>query len=256
MSEKPQQQTKRETTHFGYSEIPAAEKAGRVGGVFTSVAQKYDLMNDLMSLGLHRLWKRFAVAQSGVRSGDKVLDVAGGSGDLAYALARRAGIEGMVVLSDINASMLERGRDRLIDNGLVNNMRYVRADAEQLPFSADYFHCITIAFGLRNVTHIDRTLASMFRCLRPGGRLLVLEFSRPVYAGLGKLYDSYSFNVIPRLGQWVTGDEASYRYLVESIRKHPDQVALKTMMEHASFERVRVHNLAGGIVALHIGYKF
>jgi demethylmenaquinone methyltransferase/2-methoxy-6-polyprenyl-1,4-benzoquinol methylase len=244
------------TTHFGYREVPESAKDGLVADVFHSVANKYDLMNDLMSLGVHRLWKLFTVETSGVRRGDRVLDVAGGTGDLTARFAERAGPGGEVVLADINESMLEVGRTRLADRGVAGNVRFVQANAECLPFPDDYFQCVCIAFGLRNVTHIDRALASMYRVVKPGGRLLVLEFSRPVLPGLHKLYDAYSFNVLPWLGRMVAHDEASYRYLAESIRKHPDQEALKRLMEQAGFERVHYHNLSGGIVALHKGYKF
>ena len=244
------------TTHFGYREVPEDVKAGLVAEVFHSVADKYDLMNDLMSAGAHRLWKRFAVAVSGIRAGDRVLDVAGGTGDLSARLAARVGQAGEVVLADINNSMLEVGRARLADRGITGNVRFVRADAENLPFPEDHFDLATIAFGLRNVTHQDRALASMFRVLKPGGAVLVLEFSRPVLPGLGRLYDAYSFTVLPLLGRVVAQDEASYRYLAESIRKHPDQETLKRMLEQAGFERVEYFNLSGGIVALHKGYKF
>jgi len=247
---------KRKTTDFGFREVPEDAKAGLVGEVFTSVADKYDLMNDVMSFGIHRLWKRFAVGQAGVRSGSRVLDVAGGSGDLSGHLARQAGTRGLVVAADINAAMLARGRDRLIDEGIVANVEFVQADAERLPFANNHFDCVSIAFGLRNVTHKDRALASMYRVLKPGGRLIVLEFSHPVLPGLGKLYDAYSFNVVPLMGRLIAHDEASYRYLVESIRKHPDQEQLKTLMEQAGFERVHYFNLSGGIVALHKGYKY
>jgi demethylmenaquinone methyltransferase/2-methoxy-6-polyprenyl-1,4-benzoquinol methylase len=243
------------TTHFGYREVPEVEKAGLVGEVFRSVANKYDLMNDLMSLGVHRLWKRFAIGQSGVRRGQSVLDVAGGSGDLAALFAERVGREGRVVLSDINAAMLEVGRGRLIDRGIAGNVEFALADAEALPFPDDTFDCVSIGFGLRNVTHIERALASMFRVLKPGGRLLVLEFSKPVLPVLDKVYDAYSFNLLPLLGRVVANDEASYRYLAESIRRFPDQETLKGLMQAAGFERVHYFNLTGGIVALHKGYK-
>jgi demethylmenaquinone methyltransferase/2-methoxy-6-polyprenyl-1,4-benzoquinol methylase len=246
----------RNTTDFGFREVPEDAKAGLVGEVFTSVADNYDLMNDVMSFGIHRLWKRFAVSQAGVRAGQRVLDVAGGSGDLGVQFARQAGSRGLVVSTDINAAMLARGRDRLIDNGIVANVEFAQGDAERLPFASNYFDSISIAFGLRNVTHKDRALASMYRVLKPGGRLIVLEFSHPVLPGLGRLYDAYSFNVVPLMGRLIAHDEASYRYLVESIRKHPDQEQLKALMEQAGFERVHYFNLSGGIVALHKGYKF
>jgi demethylmenaquinone methyltransferase/2-methoxy-6-polyprenyl-1,4-benzoquinol methylase len=244
------------TTHFGYREVPETAKAGMVADVFHSVAGKYDLMNDLMSFGIHRLWKRFTVEASGVRRGQQVLDVAGGTGDLAALFVERVGASGRVVLADINDSMLEVGRARLADRGIAGNVEFVQADAESLPFPDNHFDCVSIAFGLRNVTHIDRALASMYRVLKPSGRLLVLEFSKPVLPGLNRLYDAYSFSVLPRLGQLVANDAASYRYLAESIRKHPDQDTLKQMMTAAGFERVHYFNLSGGIVALHKGYKF
>jgi demethylmenaquinone methyltransferase/2-methoxy-6-polyprenyl-1,4-benzoquinol methylase len=243
------------TTHFGYREVPESEKAGLVGEVFRSVANKYDLMNDLMSFGVHRLWKRFAVGSSGVRRGQSVLDVAGGSGDLAALFAERVGREGRVVLSDINPAMLEVGRGRLIDRGIAGNVEFALADAEALPFPDDSFDCVSIGFGLRNVTHIDKALASMFRVLKPGGRLLVLEFSKPVLPVLDKVYDAYSFGLLPLLGRVVANDGASYRYLAESIRRFPDQETLKGLMQAAGFERVHYFNLTGGIVALHKGYK-
>jgi demethylmenaquinone methyltransferase/2-methoxy-6-polyprenyl-1,4-benzoquinol methylase len=238
---------------FGYEQVDERDKARRVEGVFTSVASRYDLMNDLMSLGLHRLWKAFAVAQSGVREGHRVLDVAAGSGDLARALAERTGATGEVWVTDINRAMLDIGRDRLLDAGIAQPA--VQCDAERLPFPSDYFDCVTVAFGLRNMTRKDAALAEMRRVIRPGGRLLVLEFSR-VRPPLAKAYDWYSFNVLPRLGRRIAGDEASYRYLAESIRVHPDQEALKAMLERAGLERVEYFNLAAGIVALHRGYKF
>ncbi len=243
-------------THFGFREVPESEKDGLVAGVFHSVASKYDLMNDLMSLGIHRLWKQYAVEASGVRGGMRVLDIAGGTGDLAAKFALRVGWRGQVVLADINNSMLEIGRERLADEGCVGNVIFVQANAENLPFPEDYFDRVSIAFGLRNVTHIDRALSSMFRVLKPGGALLVLEFSRPVSPTLNNLYDAYSFNVLPWLGRLVAQDEGSYRYLAESIRKHPDQETLKEMMERAGFERVQYFNLTGGIVALHKAYKY
>lgn len=241
------------TTDFGYRQVAEDEKARRVAGVFHSVAARYDLMNDLMSAGLHRLWKRFTVEQSLVRPGERVLDVAGGTGDLAKLFARRVGSAGSVVLTDINASMLGVGRDRLLDAGLI--IPIVRCDAERLPFPAESFDCVSVAFGLRNMTHKDAALAEMRRVLRPGGRLLVLEFSR-VWKPLAPLYDAYSFQVIPRLGKLVVDDAESYRYLAESIRVHPDQETLKRMMEEAGLERVEYFNLAAGVVALHRGYRF
>jgi demethylmenaquinone methyltransferase/2-methoxy-6-polyprenyl-1,4-benzoquinol methylase len=244
------------TTHFGFREVPAATKSGLVGDVFRSVASRYDLMNDLMSFGVHRLWKRYAVSLSGARAGSRVLDVAGGSGDMTALLAPKVGSSGMVVLSDINDAMLDVGRARMADRGIAGNVDFVRADAECLPFPDDEFDCVTIAFGLRNVTHIDRALASMFRVLKPGGRLIVLEFSRVRLAALRPIYDAYSLNLLPLLGRVVARDEASYRYLAESIRRHPDQETLRGMMELAGFERVSYFNLSGGIVALHRGYKF
>ena len=240
-------------TDFGFREVPEDEKARRVAGVFDSVASRYDLMNDLMSMGQHRLWKRFAVEQSMVRAGERVLDVAGGTGDLARRFAQRVGPGGMVVLSDINRSMLSIGRDRLLDEGRV--VPAAQCDAERLPFGSNSFDCVSVAFGLRNMTHKDAALAEMHRVLRPGGRLLVLEFSR-VWKPLAPLYDPYSFQVLPRLGEAVAGDGASYRYLAESIRMHPDQDTLKAMMEGAGFDRVDYFNLAAGIVALHRGVKF
>jgi demethylmenaquinone methyltransferase/2-methoxy-6-polyprenyl-1,4-benzoquinol methylase len=248
-------QDKPDVTHFGYQQVPKGEKARRVGAVFSSVARNYDVMNDLMSMGVHRVWKRFTIDLAGVRAGEKVLDLAGGTGDLAMAFARAVGTEGQVVLADINAAMLEQGRERLTDRGVVGNVEYVQANAECLPFEDASFDLITIAFGLRNVTDKDAALASMTRCLKPGGRLMVLEFSKPVNPGLSKLYDTYSFSVLPLLGRLVARDEAAYRYLAESIRMHPDQDTLKGMMENAGLSRVQVYNLTGGIVALHRGYR-
>jgi demethylmenaquinone methyltransferase / 2-methoxy-6-polyprenyl-1,4-benzoquinol methylase len=239
-------------THFGFQTVDERDKARRVRGVFDSVATRYDLMNDLMSLGLHRAWKAYTVAVASVRDGDKVLDIAGGTGDLARAFARQVGERGVVILTDINRAMLERGRDRLLDEGCV--VPTALCDAEALPFVADSFDLVSVAFGLRNMTHKERALAEMRRVLRPGGRLLVLEFSK-VAAPLAKAYDWYSFNILPRLGQFVTGDADSYRYLAESIRVHPDQQALKAMMKDAGFGHVDVHNLAAGAVALHVGIR-
>ncbi|MDA8381974.1 MAG: bifunctional demethylmenaquinone methyltransferase/2-methoxy-6-polyprenyl-1,4-benzoquinol methylase UbiE [Betaproteobacteria bacterium] len=241
------------TTHFGYETVPEADKARKVADVFHSVARRYDLMNDLMSGGLHRLWKAFAIEQSGVRRGSRVLDVAGGTGDLSSHFVKRVGREGLVVLSDINSSMLSVGRDRLLDLGAA--VPAVQFDAERIPFADDTFDCVTVAFGLRNMTHKDRALAEMYRVLRPGGRVLVLEFSK-VWKPLAPLYDAYSFQVLPRLGRLVVHDEESYRYLAESIRMHPSQEELKHLMEGAGFERVEYFNLALGVVALHKGFKF
>ena len=243
------------TTHFGYQTVAEADKAERVRGVFDSVATRYDLMNDLMSLGVHRLWKRFAMQLTGVRAGQRVLDLASGTGDLAARLAGLVGPAGLVVMSDINAAMLAQGRDRMLDDGRVGNVRYAQLDAEALPFPAGSFDCVTIGFGLRNVTHKERALAEMHRVLRPGGRALVLEFSHPTAAPLRAAYDLYSFQVLPRLGRLVANDEASYRYLAESIRMHPDQETLKGMMEAAGFELCDVHNLTGGVVAVHRGFR-
>ena len=240
------------TTHFGYQQVPEDEKARRVGGVFSSVASRYDLMNDLMSLGLHRVWKRFALAMSGVREGSRVLDVASGSGDLAAAFAKRAGPTGEVWMTDINASMLGVGRDKLIDAGIFPPLAL--CDAEKLPFPPDRFDCVSVAFGLRNMTRKEAALAEMARVARPGGRVLVLEFSRP-WKPLAPAYDAYSFGVLPALGRYVAKDEAAYRYLAESIRMHPDQETLKSMMQAAGLDRVEYFNLAGGIVALHRGFK-
>jgi demethylmenaquinone methyltransferase / 2-methoxy-6-polyprenyl-1,4-benzoquinol methylase len=244
-----------DTTHFGYQRVPAGEKAGKVAGVFHSVADSYDVMNDLMSMGVHRLWKRYTIEMSGVRAGQRVLDIAGGTGDLAAKFSALVGERGEVVLADINESMLKVGRERLIDRGILSNMEYVQANAECLPFPNNYFDCITIAFGLRNVTDKDAALASMRRILRPGGRLLVLEFSKPVAPGLSTIYDTYSFKLLPLMGKLVANDEASYRYLAESIRMHPGQDELKGMMENAGLERCEYFNLSGGIVALHRGFK-
>ncbi len=244
-----------DTTHFGFQQVPLEEKVRKVRQVFDSVAPNYDIMNDVMSFGSHRLWKRFAVETAGVRPGEKVLDLASGTCDLAAAFARRVGGSGRVVASDINGAMLDQGRRRMVDEGLVGNVDYVLANAECLPFADDSFDCLTISFGLRNVTDKERALRSMLRVLRPGGRLLVLEFSHPTVPGLGKVYDLYSFKLLPLMGRVIAKDEQSYRYLAESIRMHPDQEKLKAMMEEAGFQRVSYFNLSGGIVALHRGYK-
>ncbi|MGB5439519.1 MAG: bifunctional demethylmenaquinone methyltransferase/2-methoxy-6-polyprenyl-1,4-benzoquinol methylase UbiE [Gammaproteobacteria bacterium] len=243
------------TTHFGFRDVPVKDKAGHVREVFDSVADNYDLMNDLMSFGIHRLWKRYAVNMAGLRPGQRVLDLAGGTGDLTRLIASRVGSSGHVVLSDINAAMLANGRSRLIDHGVIGNVSFVLANAEQLPFCDNHFDLITIAFGLRNVTDKQRALDSMFHTLRPGGRLLVLEFSKPASV-VKPAYDFYSFSVLPKLGRLVARDEDSYRYLAESIRMHPDQATLQGMMEQAGFENCDYHNLSGGIVALHSGYRF
>mgnify|MGYP001819113780 FL=1 len=244
-----------DTTHFGYQEVPTADKAGRVREVLDSVAGRYDVMNDLMSLGVHRLWKRFTIAQTGLREGERALDVAGGTGDLTIGMARQVGRSGEVILTDINERMLREGRGRLVDSGIAGNVRCAVADAERLPFPDRAFDCITIAFGLRNVTAKDEALAEMYRVLRPGGQLLVLEFSQPVAPGLKPVYDAYSFQVLPLMGKLVAGDADSYRYLAESIRMHPGQDELLRMFETAGFEQCRYHNLTGGIVALHRGYR-
>jgi demethylmenaquinone methyltransferase/2-methoxy-6-polyprenyl-1,4-benzoquinol methylase len=248
-------QGERDTTHFGFQQVPAEEKAERVAGIFHSVASKYDLMNDLMSLGLHRLWKRYTIEMSGVRAGQRVLDIAGGTGDLAAQFSALVGEQGEVILADINESMLQVGREQLVNRGLLSNIHYVQTDAECLPFPEHYFDCISIAFGLRNVTDKDAALHAMQQVLKPGGRLLVLEFSKPVAPGLAPIYDAYSFKLLPLMGRLIARDEASYRYLAESIRVHPEQQAVQKMMEQAGLEHCDYFNLSGGIVALHRGYK-
>ncbi len=243
------------TTHFGFRDVPLKDKARHVREVFDSVADNYDLMNDLMSFGVHRLWKRFTVSMADLKPGQCVLDLAGGTGDLTRLMAPRVGHEGLVVLSDINAAMLGNGRSQLLDKGIAGNVDFAQANAEQLPFRDSSFDLVTMAFGLRNVTDKQQALASIYRVLRPGGRLLVLEFSRPA-AALKPAYDFYSFSILPKLGRLVARDEASYRYLAESIRMHPDQQTLRGMMQQAGFENCDYHNLTGGIVAIHRGYKY
>jgi len=247
--------TTSDTTDFGYQQVPTAEKAARVRAVFESVAGNYDLMNDLMSGGAHRIWKRFTLSQTGLRRGQRALDVAGGTGDIAAGMSKQVGDSGLVILTDINAAMLSEGRDALTDRGIVANVRYSLANAERLPFPDASFDCVTIAFGLRNVTDKQAALRSMTRVLKPGGQLMVLEFSHPVAPGLKPIYDRYSFSVLPWLGKVVARDEASYRYLAESIRRFPNQPTLQSMMEEAGLEQCRYHNLSGGIVALHRGYR-
>ena len=243
------------TADFGFQKIPIDEKQTRVREVFDSVADRYDVMNDLMSAGLHRLWKRFTLARTGLRPGQRALDVACGSGDLGQGMAHQVGPGGLVVLSDINAAMLAQGRDKLMNRGIVSNVAYAQANAEGLPFADSSFHCVTIGFGLRNVTDKAAALAAMYQVLKPGGRLLVLEFSQLQVQALQPLYDLYSFKLLPRMGKLVANDSDSYQYLAESIRRHPDQETLQGMMEQAGFERCRYFNLAGGIVALHQGFK-
>jgi demethylmenaquinone methyltransferase / 2-methoxy-6-polyprenyl-1,4-benzoquinol methylase len=251
----PAAQQQDNTTHFGFKNVRAEEKAGKVADVFHSVASKYDIMNDLMSLGIHRIWKKLTIESSGVRPGHRVLDIAGGTGDLTMQFAKRVGEQGQVILADINSSMLNVGRDRLLDRGYGSNIDFVQANAETLPFPDNYFNCVSIAFGLRNVTDKDKALASMARVLKPGGRLLVLEFSKPSNDLLSKVYDKYSFSALPFMGKLITNDSESYKYLAESIRMHPDQDTLKGMMENAGFANCRYHNMSGGIVALHTGIK-
>ena len=243
-----------DTTHFGYETVAADDKADLVRGVFDSVASRYDIMNDLMSAGLHRVWKRYTIDRAAVKPGNVVLDLAGGTGDLAKEFARKVGRDGHVVLADINAAMLEQGRRRLVDAGVSGNVTIAQVDAQKLPFEKGTFDCITMAFGLRNVTDKDAALASMLRVLKPGGKAMILEFSNP-HEAIKPAYDLYSFKVLPTLGKLIADDSDSYQYLAESIRMHPDQASLKSMMEDAGFERCRFHNLAGGIVALHIGYR-
>jgi demethylmenaquinone methyltransferase/2-methoxy-6-polyprenyl-1,4-benzoquinol methylase len=245
-----------QSTDFGYQQVPRQEKARRVRGVFDSVADNYDVMNDLMSAGVHRVWKHFTLSLANLHAGQRALDVAGGTGDLAVGLAKQVGARGHIVLTDINAAMLARGRDRLINEGFVSNVTFAQVNAERLPFADSCFDCVTIGFGLRNVTDKSAALASMRRVLKPGGQLLVLEFSHPESPALKALYDAYSFRVLPLLGKLVAKDEASYRYLAESIRMHPDQEKLLGMMREAGLEGCRYHNLSGGIVAVHRGYRY
>ena len=250
------QETPDNTTHFGFKTVQEDKKVELVANVFHSVAAKYDIMNDVLSLGIHRIWKRFTVDCSGIRQGQKVLDLAGGTGDLTAKFSRIVGNDGQVILADINDSMLKVGRSKLRDMGIVGNVGYVQANAEELPFPDNHFDLVTIAFGLRNVTNKDKALASIFRVLKPGGRLLVLEFSTPIYSPVSKFYDFYSFNILPKLGKIIANDSDSYQYLAESIRMHPNQDILKEMMDEAGFEGSEYFNLSAGIVALHRGYKY
>jgi demethylmenaquinone methyltransferase / 2-methoxy-6-polyprenyl-1,4-benzoquinol methylase len=252
----PTDKNDQDVIDFGFQQIPKQEKEHRVAGVFHSVADKYDVMNDLMSFGIHRLWKKATVDLCNIRKGQKILDLAGGTGDLTAKFSRLVGEQGRVILADINDSMLKVGRSKLRDKGLINNIDYVQANAEALPFADNYFDCITISFGLRNVTDKQKALASMHRVLKPGGRLLVLEFSKPQHALLNKAYDLYSFHVLPVMGKVIANDADSYRYLAESIRMHPDQEKLRQMMLNAGFNDVKYYNMTGGIVALHRGFKF
>ena len=242
-------------THFGFKQVDEEKKEGLVAEVFSSVASKYDIMNDVMSFGVHRIWKKIAMAHTGLKKGMHALDIAGGTGDLTIQMSKQVGATGEVIISDINPAMLEQGRRRLIDKGVAGNVKFVEANAEALPFEDNMFDCVTIAFGLRNVTNKDKALKEMNRVLKPGGRLLVLEFSKPVVPGLDKIYDVYSFKILPLMGKLIADDEESYRYLAESIRMHPDQATLKAMMQDAGFERCTYHNMTGGIVALHKGFK-
>lgn len=248
--------SEQKTTHFGFETVDVEEKAKRVRGVFDSVAGNYDLMNDIMSMGIHRIWKRFAVDLAGVRRGHKVLDLASGTGDLAARFSGLVGADGQVVMSDINAAMLGEGRRRMVDDGHVGNVQYAQINAQHLPFADNTFDCITIGFGLRNVTDKQMALNSIYKALKPGGRLMVLEFSHPTSKPLQSLYDIYSFRLLPLMGRFVAKDEDSYRYLAESIRMHPDQETLKEMMVEAGFEDCDYHNLTGGIVAVHRGFKY
>lgn len=248
--------TSEKTTHFGFSSVVWHEKEKKVAEVFQSVAPKYDLMNDLMSMGIHHLWKKFTIELSHVRPGQTVLDLAGGSGDLTRLLAQKVGTQGQVILADINSAMLQVGRDRLLNEGLFENIHFIQGNAQCLPFADNSFHCITIGFGLRNVTDKDEALRSMYRVCKPGGKIMILEFSTPILPGLKPVYDWYSFNILPKVGQLFANDEASYQYLAESIRMHPNQDELKNQIEQAGFEDCKYFNLSGGIVALHVAYKY
>ena len=248
--------SQKKTTHFGFESVAWDEKEKKVAEVFHSVAKNYDLMNDLMSLGIHHLWKRFTVALSHVRPGHSVLDLAGGSGDLTRLLSKKVGASGQVILADINEAMLRVGRDRLLDQGLLNNIHFVQGNAQCLPFANNSFDCITMGFGLRNVTDKEQALGSIYRVCKPGGKIMILEFSTPTLPGLKPVYDWYSFNILPKVGKLFAQDESSYQYLAESIRMHPNQETLKQMIEAAGFEDCHYHNLSGGIVALHIAYKY
>jgi demethylmenaquinone methyltransferase / 2-methoxy-6-polyprenyl-1,4-benzoquinol methylase len=250
------QDNSEQKTHFGFQDVDVEEKQEKVADVFHSVAAKYDIMNDLMSMGVHRIWKKITIEMSAVRSGQRVLDIAGGTGDLTYAFSKKVGANGQVVLADINDSMLKVGRDKLADRAAVGNIDYVQANAQALPFPDDSFDVITIAFGLRNVTDKQQALESMYRVLKPGGRLLILEFSKIQQPQLAKLYDLYSFNILPKMGKLVSGDADSYQYLAESIRMHPDQQTLEQMMQQAGFERTSFKNMTAGVVAIHKGFKF
>ncbi len=256
MTEQKKPENSQETTHFGYETIAKEDKVEKVAEVFHSVAGKYDIMNDLMSFGIHRIWKRYTIERAAVRKGQKILDIAGGTGDLTAKFSKLVGDKGQVILADINDSMIKVGRSKLVDSGIVGNVEYLQANAEALPFPDNYFDRITIAFGLRNVTEKEKALKSMYRILKPGGKLLVLEFSKPTLPALSKIYDTYSFSLLPFMGKLVANDSESYKYLAESIRMHPDQDTLQTMMEASGFDDVEYTNLTGGVVALHIGKKY
>jgi demethylmenaquinone methyltransferase/2-methoxy-6-polyprenyl-1,4-benzoquinol methylase len=247
---------KDKTTHFGYEQVAVTDKAKKVEAVFSSVASSYDTMNDVMSFGLHRLWKKFTIEQAKIKPGQKILDLASGTGDLAKAFSKRVGNSGLVVMSDINQDMLNQGRAKLLDQGIYKNLEFTLVDAEQIPFTDNHFDLVTIAFGLRNVTDKNQALREMYRVLKPGGKAMILEFSKPPVKALAKIYDVYSFKVIPKMGKTIANDEASYQYLVESIRMHPDQETVKNMLASAGFEDCEYRNLTGGIVALHWGFKY